>query len=199
VDAVLERVFRGEFREGDRLTEQSLTVGLGMSRTPVREALIELEGLGVLKLSPNRGAEVSRFGEEKLREIYEVRRLLEVEATRRASGRMGALELGELVALTGELLESGGDDVDWVLDRRIHAAIAGSCGNRRLAYEIGRYAILVQAVRQSVAQRMKVQRVTSEQHLAVLTALAEGRADDAAEAMRLHLMQAEESAVLAVG
>ena len=197
VARVLESIFGGDFHEGDHLTEASLSQLLGMSRTPIRGALLELKGLGVIDVRRNRGAVVTPFTEEKLREIYEVRRVLEVEATRKASGRIGDQTLRSLLEETRGLLDSGGEDLDWKLDQRLHTAIAESCGNRRLWHEINRYNTLMQAIRKTVGTRMPVHRITAMQHLDILTALEDQQANAAATAMRVHLEQAEESAVAA--
>src|SRR5947208_11593481 len=62
VKAILSSIFTGEFRGGDRLVEEELAVTIGVSRTPVREALGELAGIGVIELRPNHGAIVCPFG-----------------------------------------------------------------------------------------------------------------------------------------
>jgi len=198
--SLLRDIFRGDFREGDRLTEQTLAAKYTVSRTPVREALLELEGLGIVELRRNCGAVVARFGESKLREIYEIRRLLEVEATRKsAAGRVDPALLDQLIHDSEALLNQGLADEGWRLDDQIHATIAESCGNRRLAYEISRYANLVRAVRWTVGERLPLQAITIEQHLGILRAIRRSDSMGAAEAMREHLLQAEESAVSAIG
>lgn len=198
ISELLSAIFRAEFKVGDHLTEHSLAEKLGMSRTPVREALVELKGLGLLDVRRNRGALVKGFSAEKLREIYEVRRLLEVEATRKATGRIDADILADLLSETRRLHESRGNDENWRLDQRIHAAIATSCGNQTLAHEIDRYSTLVQAIRITVGARIHVQQLTTEQHLEILEAMTSGEADGAADAMFRHLDQAEQSAVAAL-
>lgn len=195
---LLRAILRGEYREGDRLTEQAVAAQLGVSRTPVREGLLELEGLGVIQLKRNCGAVVTRFGEVKLREIYEVRRLLEVEAARKACGRIDAQVLEDLILGCEALLDGSQVDEGWQLDEEIHATIAKACGNRRLTYEIRRYATLVAAVRDTVGELLAVHTMTIQEHLAILQALRAKNPGCAADAMRVHLEQAEESAVLSV-
>ncbi len=196
--AQLQAILQGRYREGDRLTEQALAAEFGISRTPVREALLELEGLGVVLLKRNCGAAVTRFGEVKLREIYAVRRLLEVEATRKAAGRIDPQVVSDLITSCETLLQGSQTDPEWQLDEAIHRAIADACGNRRLAHEIERYATLVRAVRATVGERMPVQELTIREHLAILQPLRDNAPELAAEAMRQHLCQAEESAVRAI-
>ena len=86
-------VFEERFRSGERLVVQRLSWLYEVSPTPVREALVELSTLGIVTLLPNRGAVLLPFGPEQIREIGQVRRVLEVEATRCSCGRIGPSEL----------------------------------------------------------------------------------------------------------
>ena len=198
ISELLACVFRGEFKVGDRLTETFLSEKLGISRTPVREALLELKGLGLVDLRRNRGAVFNGFTTVKLSEIYEVRRLLEVEATRLSTRRIDRQLLHDLIRDTRKLHDANADDEDWELDRRIHAAIAQSCGNQMLAHEIQRFSMLVQAIRLTVGARVHVQHETTRQHLELLAAMTDGNPDAAADSMRRHLEAAEKSAVAAI-
>src|SRR5262245_51693160 len=90
---ILTAVFQGRFRPGQRLVVQHLAERYRVSPTPVRESLMELAGLGIVDLLPNRGAVVRPFGPREVREIGQIRRLLEVEAARCACERVDAEEL----------------------------------------------------------------------------------------------------------
>ncbi|MCB1234298.1 MAG: GntR family transcriptional regulator [Verrucomicrobiae bacterium] len=196
---ILRAIFNGEFRSGDPLREVALAERFKVSRTPIRESLRELEGLGVVEHRVNCGAVVMPFGARQVREIYEVRRLLETEAARKAAGRVPPAELNRLKLAFESLLASGDEDVNWRLDRDLHQAIADHCGNDRLAREIGRYANLIQAVREAVGALMPVQEITVRQHLEILEALLARDPAAAAAAMGRHLQQAEDSAAKALG
>ena len=89
ISRILSAVFQGRIHSGQRLVVQRLAEQYGVSPTPVREALVELAGLGIVALLPNRGAVVRPFGPHEVREISQVRRVLEVEATplRRGAGQ----------------------------------------------------------------------------------------------------------------
>ena len=91
-----QAILKGELEPGERLMEIHLANRLGVSRTPIREAIrkLELDGL-VLKI-PRKGAEVARISEKSLREVLEVRRSLEELATELACQRMSANALQEL-------------------------------------------------------------------------------------------------------
>src|SRR4030095_16100131 len=93
VTSILHSIFSRETVGGDRLVEEELALRLGVSRTPVREALRELAAIGVIWLKPNHGAMVRPFGARQLLEIYHMRRLLESEANRLATRAIDHKEL----------------------------------------------------------------------------------------------------------
>jgi DNA-binding GntR family transcriptional regulator len=98
VTSLLADVFQGRLRAGGHLVTQELAERFGVSHTPVREALISLAGIGVIDLLPNRGAVVRRVTPQEVREVCQVRRALECEATRCACGRIDLAELHALAA-----------------------------------------------------------------------------------------------------
>src|SRR5438552_777862 len=90
---ILRSIFTGEFKGGDHLVEEQLATTIRVSRTPVREALRELAGIGLIVFKPNHGAMVRPFGPTQIRELYYVRRVLEAEATRMAADRVDPASL----------------------------------------------------------------------------------------------------------
>lgn len=195
VRGLLAGLLRGQWKGGMRLTEAEAVASFGVSRTPVREALLELQGLGFVELRRNCGAIFLPFESDGLLEIYHVRSLLEVEAARLAAGRIEGKELEALVAIFSRIRESGEVDPGWEHDRTLHRLVAEASGNRRLAAEISRYGEVVQAVREIVgAQTFGIHETSADDHLAILSALVRADPVGAAEAMRQHLIQASRSA-----
>src|SRR5215813_12842692 len=96
VESLLADVFNGRLRPGQHLVTQQLAERFGVSHTPIREALISLAGIGIVDLLPNRGAVVRRIAAAEVREVCQVRRALECEATRSACGRIDLAELHTL-------------------------------------------------------------------------------------------------------
>src|SRR5439155_17551194 len=153
VQSLLADVFQGRLRAGEHLVTQELAERFGVSHTPIREALISLAGIGIIDLWPNRGAIVRRVTANEVREVCQVRRVLECEATRSACGR---IDLAELHALADELkrmmaakARPGSRFIQMAraVDSRLHDLIAESCGNAFLANEISRLKILFRAFR----------------------------------------------------
>jgi DNA-binding GntR family transcriptional regulator len=191
VKRLLAEIFRGGLPAGTRLIVQKLAVRFGISSTPVREALVELEAVGMVRFVHNRGAVVRAFGPAELREVFLIRRILETEAARAACGRIDPeaveqlrSEMAALVALRGAAEWA---DREMAADRRFHRLIAYACGSPRLAEEIERYNTMVQTVREIVGNRYSAQQRALEEHMAVIDALVTGQADRAAAEMARHI------------
>jgi DNA-binding GntR family transcriptional regulator len=199
VHGMLCGLMRGEWTGNERLTESAAVDLFGVSRTPVREAFLELQGLGLLELRRNCGAILLPLGPDELRDLYDVRSLLEVEAARLAAKRIPAVEVSRLTGVFTEIHEAGGTDPKWTHDRELHRLIAEHSGNPRLAAEIARYGELVQAMRMIVgASTFGIHSTSSAEHLAILEALSKKSSNRAANAMQAHLQQAADSAVAAL-
>lgn len=192
---LLGEIFRGKLPTGTRLIVLKLAERFGLSSTPVREALVELESLGMIRVMHNRGAVVKPFGVDQLREIYQVRRVLEAEAARTACGRIDRQALQDLERemrdLAGNGQGRGWSERALLADGRMHELITLACGNSRLSEEIRQYQTLVQAVREVVGHNRKAQQQAVQDHLAILDAILAGDADAVAAAMSRHIENSE--------
>jgi DNA-binding GntR family transcriptional regulator len=203
VKSILNGIFTGMFQGGDHLVEEELAVTFGVSRTPVREAMADLAGIGVIGLKPNHGAVVRPFGPQQIREMYQIRSLLESEAARLAAGRIDPTALRHLRERTQALLQAPDRPRSWVtdavvLDQQLHELISHSSGSERLSAEIGRYRVLVQSVREAVGNLEHAQDVAMVEHTRIIDALLEGSREAAAEAMISHIARGTEAAVCAM-
>ncbi len=198
VQSILADVFQGRLRAGEHLVTQDLAERFGVSPTPIREALITLGGIGIVDLLPNRGALVRRVTAHEVREVCQVRRLLECEATRCACGRIGLAELHALAADLKRLMAARARGPQFIeqaraVDSRLHDLIADSCGNAFLAKEISRLKILFRAFRDVSWEwdgaRNDYHRLAEEshEHLAIVEALLAGDPREAARAMARHI------------
>ena len=199
VESLLADVFEGRLSAGQQWVTQDLAERFAVSHTPIREALVALAGIGIIDLLPNRGAIVRPVTSTDVREIAQVRRVLECEATRRACGR---IDLGELESLAADLrrlvkaaARGGSKFIEEArsTDSRLHDLIAASCGNDFLAAELSRLKILFRAFRDVawayVTARNDYRRLAdeAEEHLAIVEALLAGDAKEAARAMSRHI------------
>lgn len=205
VKSVLLRIFAGEIVGGDRLVEEELAEQLGVSRTPIREALTELAAIGVIWIKPNHGAMVRPFGPKQISEIYQIRRLLESEATRQCDALIDRAQLQEIRDSMQEVrLASDKQRNDaWsqhalTLDQRLHELIAMSSGSNRLAEEIHRYWTLARTIGEAVGNAAHTQDRALVEHTAVIDALLQHQPHKAAEAMAEHIIRREEAALAAL-
>jgi DNA-binding GntR family transcriptional regulator len=146
-DDVRAAIVENRYRPGERLVEQRIAEELGLSRTPVREALRLLEAEGLVVSERNRGAMVRPLSSTEVGDLYGLRIKLESYAVEVATERATEEELGELVAAADAFTEVRGRvDVDSVAgvrelhaaNRRFHDAIIGAARHRRLESMLSR-------------------------------------------------------------
>lgn len=199
VESLLKEIVNGQIRSGEHLVTQALARRFGVSHTPVREALVMLAGMGLLDVTPNRGAIVRKVTARGVREICQVRSALECEAIRLACGRIEASSLERLRSDLRRLTEVESTDRHRFIaearavDSRLHDLIAGCCGNSFLAHELGRLKDLFRAFRDAAWDHSEAQndfhRVAAEssEHLAIVEALLAGNRPGAVRAMASHI------------
>jgi DNA-binding GntR family transcriptional regulator len=104
-EVLRESILKGVFQPGERLRQDQLAEAIGVSRIPVRSALLQLESEGLITFNPYRGAVVNKLTVDEMREIYEIRGVLETHALRKAMGSMTPERLEHLDQLARALNE----------------------------------------------------------------------------------------------
>ncbi|RDI95402.1 GntR family transcriptional regulator [Meiothermus sp. QL-1] len=183
-----EDILQGLLPPGTRILEPELAQSLGVSRTPVREALQRLAQEGLVELVPGRGARVRVLLLEEVREVYEVRALLEGEAAALAAERASQAELGVLEALLSTLEGLPKDDHtrQMQVDLEFHTTLVAAAHHKTLAriYEELRSSLaLVRGFQRALSQHP----TTQAQHRAILAALKSRDPERAAQAARAHV------------
>ncbi len=131
--ALRERILEGVLEPGSRLHQEALADELGVSRTPLREALGRLAADGLVEVLPNRGARVADVREEDLRASYEARLVIEPGAAALAARRADAGRLDALRAAVRELAGTGGDvRAAFHANRAFHIGLVAASGNPHL-------------------------------------------------------------------
>jgi DNA-binding GntR family transcriptional regulator len=176
--ALLDMILRGTIAAGEPVTERLIAARLGMSRTPVREAVRRLEGEGTLERQRS-GALVVRL------HALAVRRLLEGEAARLAAGKIAPAIIAKARARIARLRDEGLGDAARQDDRDFHVAIAAASGNPVLATTIGDLRKRTAMFRLGRLPE-RVDQVCDE-HLAIVEALAAGDGEAARAAMQAHV------------
>lgn len=133
-DALLDRIISGELKPGERLIELKIAQDVGTSQAPVREALRELEAVGVIEIQRNRGARVRVFDKKELHEIYSIRAELEGYASDLAARNTPEI-CERLEAILAEIIKAGRAlDIKKfsTLNFEFHAEIINASGNATL-------------------------------------------------------------------
>jgi DNA-binding GntR family transcriptional regulator len=104
-EIIRDGILQGAFAPGERLRQDELAEAIGVSRIPVRSALLQLESDGLIQFNPYKGAVVTKLSSDEMREIYELRAVLESHALRKAVNAMTPEKLAHLEQLARELNE----------------------------------------------------------------------------------------------
>jgi DNA-binding GntR family transcriptional regulator len=130
-----ERIAFGDFEPGDRLVEADLATRFGVSKTPVREALLTLEADGLVVLRPHRGAEVSRLTAEEWSDLIFLRDALEIGALDEIMAAMTDADFAQAGAALVEMADAWAEH-DYRryrrVQRQLHAIILGAPGHASL-------------------------------------------------------------------
>ncbi|MET9595242.1 GntR family transcriptional regulator [Streptomyces sp. NPDC006516] len=185
-EAVLDRRYEG----GTLLTEGDLAEAVGVSRTPVREALLRLEVEGLIKLYPKKGALVLAVSAQEISDVVETRLLVEEFAARKAVPAPPRLiaRLEQLLEEQRELAEAGDLAAVAVKDRCFHAEIVKNAGNEILSrlYDQLRDRQLRMGVAVMEAHPDRIAANITE-HSELLEAIRSGDAEEAAQVVRRHV------------
>ncbi|MDJ0630553.1 MAG: GntR family transcriptional regulator [Rhodobacter sp.] len=191
-----EEIRTNRMPPGFQAPEPEIAVRLGMSRTPVREALIRLEAEGLVELVPRRGARVLPIRADDMREIYEILTALEPEAAASLAARgPSAKELAPLEEATTDMelaLEQNDLDAWAEADDRFHRLLLDLHGNRRLQAFV--VTLFDQAHRaRIITLRMRGTPLKSTtEHRRILEHLRDGDAEATRQAFRAHRQRAAE-------
>lgn len=135
VDYLKESIIKGHLKPGERISEPELAERFGVSRTPVREALRQLESEGFLTVLPRKGATVSPITDKDVQEFYAIKSLLEGYAARLACERMTEKDIRRMEELNEQMrVFAEKEDVKHFFncDNRFHDVFLKACGNDKL-------------------------------------------------------------------
>ena len=190
-DSIRQAIIDGELAPGSLHSVQSLANIFKVSRTPVREALIDLAGADMVEFERNRGVRILQTSVHDLEEILVLRILLEVPAAYRAASQIDDEGLEALRMELGTMTEAAriGDEPTMMHhDRRFHEIINAASGNARFAEYVDslRDLILTRGV-STVDTTRSLDEIVME-HQAILAGLESGDGDSAARMMKEHLV-----------
>ncbi len=189
-DHLKDRIAAINLREGLFLTEAEIASALGVSRTPVREAFLRLDGEGLLQLVPQKGAFVPPVSDKEIADVLESRELIEVHCARRLpKGVVDELDaiLAQQVALTSDV------EAFIACDRSFHERIVDALGNPLLTdfYRTLRDRQMRMGIRAVVNSPHRAEQVIAE-HRDIVDAIRGGHQDWIGDAVRAHLRKTHE-------
>lgn len=185
-----QAILQGKLEPGERLMELHLAAMLGVSRTPVREAIRKLELEGLVITIPRRGAVVAQITRKDLEDVLEVRCALEELAVRKACANMDERQLQALkdaaarfekCVSAGNLMESAQADVDF------HEIISEATGNRRLIQILNNIRSQVYRYRLENLKNKSSHPDLIREHSSLIEALEARNEDLAARCIRVHI------------
>lgn len=193
---IREAIINGVFAPGERLMEIQMADEMGVSRTPVREAIRKLEMEGFVVMIPRRGTYVSNMSIKDINDVYEIRTSLDILAAGLAAERINDDELEELQRLlvqVGRAIDSG--DMEKVLEADIafHDVLYKASRNERLRNIINNLReqiTVIRGVSMSYPGRLKD---TQEEHRFLVDSIAARDVEKSQEAARIHLENAEKT------
>ena len=196
-NAIRDAIIEGQFRPGEKIPEKELAKELGVSRTPVREAIHILEQQGLVEIRPKYGTFIATLDWEGVHDSLSVRTALEQLAVQQAMERLGPEEWNELCAKFRDMLdrmldaESRGDSVGSAeLDIEWHTLLIDAARNECLSRtwrNAGLASLIWSPERETYPFNRQTLARSAVRHKELLTALSKGEPDNCAEAIRDHI------------
>lgn len=187
-----EDILAGNYEEKEELKEAAISKELGVSRTPVREALRQLELEGLVTIIPNKGAYVNGITAKDIYDIYVIRSYLEGLCAKWACENITKEqleELEEIVYLSKFHIEKEHWDQIFELDNRFHLLLYEACGSKVLEHILSDYHHYVERVRKNTLSSQERARKASEEHGAILEALKQKDEETADRLANEHIVQ----------
>jgi DNA-binding GntR family transcriptional regulator len=192
LDALKHAILTGGLPPGHALVENELAAQLGVSKTPVREALKTLAGAGLVTMSPYKGAMVRTVDDALAHSVYDIRLLLEPEALRRAVASTAAAAAASAHwAAAADALERADRSTDRadrsLANRDFHRALYRGCGNELMVGILDGLRDQTALVSAVVWNRTPSWEQEAAEHRAILDAVLAGSADRAATLLHSHI------------
>lgn len=184
---LLDEIRNGALAPGARLREIELAERLGISRTPVREAIRQLEADGLVTHLPRQGATIRSLDHAEVVELYEMRAVLEGTAARLAARAASDIELAELSALNEELAQAPAGAQAREINRVFHRTLIEAARNRFLIKAMSALQKTLLILGPTTLAEPARARAAVAEHGAVLEALLAREGGRAETAMRLHV------------
>lgn len=185
-----QAILKGDMVPGERLMEIQLAKKLGVSRTPIREAIRKLELEGLVTMVPRKGAEVAGITEKNLRDVLEVRRALEELAIELACERIHEDMVTELVAAERDFKDAtaGSDAIKIArMDEKFHDIIFQATENDKLVQMLNNLREQMYRYRLEYIKDEKTRQILLAEHEEIINAIQSRQVSQAKSAIRSHI------------
>ncbi|MGN0334136.1 MAG: GntR family transcriptional regulator [Lachnospiraceae bacterium] len=189
-DKIREDIVNGLYKEHEELKEAVLGEKMGVSRTPVREALRQLELEGLVEIIPNKGARVTGITEKDVRDIEQIRYFLEGLSARWATENISKEQLEkmeETLYLTDFHADKGNYEQVYALDSQFHELMYEASGSKMLNHILSDFHMYVTRVRKTSLSNSMRSKNSTEEHRAILNAIKAKDADLAEQCAHNHV------------
>ena len=185
--AIKQAIMRKELLPGNIYSEQAVAKEMGMSKTPVHQALLDLENKGFVTILPRKGFMVNTLSAKNIRDMFELRRTLERSVVLKVTPRLTADEIRKLESIVQQI-EQTRDPIDFQKhDRAFHRYLASLSNNTYIINALDTVWDLSDWVGANILHKWGGFSQAAREHLAVYELLSAGEAEKAAAAMERHL------------
>lgn len=191
-------ILKGELAPGERLMEKQLAEKMGVSRTPIREAIRKLELEGLVIMVPRKGAEVAMITEQDIKDVLEVRASLESLAVRLACTKMAKEDINDLLKVNKAFTDAAREkDVETVIQKDVefHDVIYHATGNEKLIQIINNLREQIYRFRVEYIRQMDDFSGLVNEHEEIVNAIVE-RDSDVAKDIAIKHIENQEKAVI---
>jgi DNA-binding GntR family transcriptional regulator len=191
-ESLRESILKGELAPGEIYNEKGLAKELGISRTPVREALLELSAQGFVTFIPRKGVKVNHYSRRDVEEIFELRMAIELAVMEKVAKLSSSCDLTKLEATLKEqqrAIEKKDYEGFLKADKEFHTTFSELAGNKRFVSILENIRDLYHMMARDALNDEQRWKEVVEEHKQVLQAAREGKASQAKKAMERHLKQ----------
>jgi DNA-binding GntR family transcriptional regulator len=202
VEELRARIIDGRLRLGEGLSENALAADLGISKTPVREALLQLKLEGLVDVLPQRGTYVFRLAGDQVGKIGELREILEVAAAAAAMKRNHSLLVTRMTDILGSMraaYDAGSKVAYRRLDGELHQTIIDLSGNAYISDAYVPIGFRIQALRSRLADEAALNELSFRDHCEMLRLIRAGEGAALQKLIRAHIRQTTQSYLEVLG
>lgn len=193
-----EAILKGELEPGERLMEIALAQKLGVSRTPIREAIRKLELEGLVVMAPRKGAEVAEITLKDVKDVLEVRKNLEDLAVELACKKATEEDIEEMKRAHEEFIKTLSQKDLTVIaeaDVKFHDVIYKTTDNKRLIQILNNLREQMYRYRLEYIKDEKKRMIVTDEHLQIIEAIKNKDVDSAKEYIQVHINNQEKTIV----